>query len=275
MKIKREKSTSTKGHYVTNAVLLPAVLEAKRQGKVTEELIKMIWMIAERYSRKHNFVGYSYREDMVSSAVVNFVHNNNALKFNPEKQAVPNPFAYYTTGIHNAFLQYMANEKNNRNVKDALLVAAGANPSFNYGQNEKDESGPTISDDLHIGAANHLEDASKNPPPAPIQDRTKTIEDIHPSDETHHTRTSFGSQSFSSLDPGKPGKKKLSMFPDLNPGPVKIYKKDDYYLDENGKLVIKEKPPEPAKPVKAAKKKKKAVKKPPLKKKKKVARKGK
>ncbi len=271
MKIKREKSTSTKGHYVTNAVLLPAVIEAKRQGKVTEELIKMIWMIAERYSRKHNFVGYSYREDMVSSAVVNFVHNNNALKFNPERSATPNPFAYYTTGIHNAFLQYMANEKNNRNVKDALLVAAGANPSFNYGQSDKDESGPTISDDIQIGAANHLEDASKNPPPAPIQDRTKTIEDINPGDHVAHLRSSFGSQSFSSLDPGKPGKKRLSMFNDLNPGPVKVYKKDDYYLDENGKLVIKETPPpEPPKP-----KKKKAVKKPPLKKKKKVARKGK
>lgn len=135
MRAKREKSTSTKGHYVTNGQLLPAVLEAKELGYVTDKLIKMIQQIAERYSHKHNFVGYSYREDMVCAAVMNLC--NNALKFNPEKSS--NPFSFYTTAINNSFLQYLADEKKHRNIRDALLVDAGANPSFGYADQETDE----------------------------------------------------------------------------------------------------------------------------------------
>lgn len=135
-KVKRAKSTSTVGHYVTNGVLLPAVIEAKELGKVTTKLIKMIQMIAERYSRKSNFIGYSFREDMVSAAVMNLC--NNALKFKPEKSS--NPFSFYTTAIHNSFLQYMADEKKHRNIRDALLIDAGSNPSFNFLECEKDES---------------------------------------------------------------------------------------------------------------------------------------
>jgi hypothetical protein len=128
--IKREKSTSTRGHYVTNGVLLPAVLEAKEENVVTEKLIRMIQMIAERYSRKSNFVNYSFREDMVSAAVMNLC--NNALKFNPEKS--DNPFSFYTTAIHNSFLQYIADEKKHRQIRDQLLIDAGSNPSFNYSE---------------------------------------------------------------------------------------------------------------------------------------------
>ena len=152
---KREKSTSTKGHYVTNAVLLPAVIEAKEQNKVTDKLIRMIWMIAERYSRKGNFIGYSFRSDMVSAAVMNLC--NNALKFNPEKGS--NPFSFYTTAIHNSFLQYMADEKKHRNIRDALLIDAGSNPSFNFMQGEKDEVHFEVkeSDEVHIHAHNSLD----------------------------------------------------------------------------------------------------------------------
>ena len=138
--IKRAKSTSTVGYYVRNADLLPAIIEAKQEGKVTSKLILMIQMIAERYSRKGNFVNYSFREDMVSSAVENLCKN--ALKFDEQKYS--NPFAYYTTGIHNSFLQYMADEKKHRNIRDALLIDAGANPSFNFLQQEKGESDSEI-----------------------------------------------------------------------------------------------------------------------------------
>ena len=133
---KREKSTTSVGHYVRNADLLPAVIEAKQLGKVTNKLIIMIRMIADRYSRKANFGGYSFREDMVSSAVENLCKN--ALKFNHEKYN--NPFAFYTTAIHHSFLQFMADEKKHRNIRDKMLLDAGANPSFNFLDQEKDES---------------------------------------------------------------------------------------------------------------------------------------
>lgn len=156
--VKREKSTSTRGHYVTNAQLLPAVLEAKALGKVTDKLIGMIWMIAERYSRKGNFVGYSFREDMVSAAMANLC--NNALKFNPEKSS--NPFSFYTTAIHNSFLQYMADEKKHRTVRDKLLIEAGANPSYNFGGEESHE-------------VNESDSAGYNPAPMGLDEEDETF----------------------------------------------------------------------------------------------------
>ena len=134
---RRPKSTTTKGHYVTNSVLLPEVIRAKQLGRVTNELARMILMIAERFSCKSNFVGYSFREDMVSFAMVNLMAN--ALKFNPEKSN--NPFAFYTTAIRNSFLQYLADEKKHRDIRDSLIVEEGLNPSFNYSENGKDDQG--------------------------------------------------------------------------------------------------------------------------------------
>lgn len=147
LKSKREKSTSTVGHYITNNQLLPVVLHAKEIGIVTDELIRMIWKVAERYSRKFNFARYTYREDMVASAVMNLC--NNALKFDPEKSK--NPFSFYTTAIHNSFLQYMADEKKQRRIRDALLVDGGANPSFTYMEEERSETEFVIDDQLDLG----------------------------------------------------------------------------------------------------------------------------
>lgn len=145
-RMKREKSTSTVGHYVKNSDLLPAVLEAKALGYVTVKLISMIKQIAEKYSSKHNFAGYSYREDMVSAAVANLC--NNALKFNPERSS--NPFSYFTSSIHNSFLQYMAEEKKQRDIRDALLLDAGANPSYNFLEREKDEKDFELSNSDYV-----------------------------------------------------------------------------------------------------------------------------
>lgn len=131
VKTKRAKSTTTKGHYVTNKQLLPEVLRAKELGRVTDELAKMFMMIAERYSRKSNFVGYSFREDMVSVALINLCANG--LKFKPERSS--NPFSFYTTMIHNSFLQYMADEKKHRNIRDEMMLEVGANPSNTYLEN--------------------------------------------------------------------------------------------------------------------------------------------
>lgn len=141
---KREKSTTSVGHYVRNADLLPAVIEAKQLGRVTDKLIMMIRIIAERYSRKSNFGGYSFREDMVSAAVENLCKN--ALKFDAEKYT--NPFSFYTTAIHNSFLQYMADEKKQRNIRDRLLIDAGAAPSYGFATDaESEDTAPVESDE--------------------------------------------------------------------------------------------------------------------------------
>ena len=127
--IKKAKSTSTRGHYVTNAQLIEAIAADKANGRVlSSRLAKYLHMIAERYSYSPSFAGYSFREDMVSFAVVNLCAN--WYKFDPEKS--DNPFAFYTTAAYRSFLQYLADEKKQRDIRDTLLVDAGANPSFSF-----------------------------------------------------------------------------------------------------------------------------------------------
>lgn len=140
---KKERG-STKKAYVTNAQLLEEFYVAKAAGKLTDKMAKYLMMIAERYSYHPWFAGYSFREDMVCAAVVNLCANWH--KFNPEKQEIPNPFAYYTTACYRSFLSYLDSERKERDIRDELLIEAGANPSFNY-QARHGGSGKT-SDDM-------------------------------------------------------------------------------------------------------------------------------
>lgn len=140
-KVKKEKSTSTRGHYVTNAQLLEAIAADKANGyKLSDRLAKYLYMIAERYSYSPSFANYSFREDMVSIAVVNLCANWH--KFDPEKSE--NPFAFYTTAAYRSFLQYLADEKKHREIRDSLLVESGANPSFAF--QEKSRAGVSHDD---------------------------------------------------------------------------------------------------------------------------------
>lgn len=141
--IKRAKSTANpRSHYVTNAQLIEAIAEDKANGqKLSPKLAKYLHMIAERYSYSSSFAGYSFREDMVSFAVVNLCAN--WYKFDPAKS--DNPFAFYTTAAYRSFLQYLADEKKQRDIRDQMLVEAGANPSFSY--QERSKSSTATSDD--------------------------------------------------------------------------------------------------------------------------------
>ena len=233
---KREKSTSTVGHYVKNSDLLPAVIEAKELGYVTDKLIRMIYQIADRYSRKFNFAQYSFREDMVASAVMHLC--NNALNFNPEKSQ--NPFAFYTTAIYRSFLQYIMDEKKHRNIRDALLISAGSNPSFSY-MGDGDDSGPAVreSDEVVEMESADVEVVTVDGIEVPAEVRPN---EILPGDTAPRTpredRVRFAGRA---------------------PSPVVRCDPNDFYIDPNTKQVVKKTPGvEP--PVAIKKTRRKAVK---------------
>jgi len=137
----RKTKTPGRAHYVTNAQLLEAIALDKANGKkLSPKLAKYLFMIAERYSFSSSFGGYSFREDMVSFAVVNLCANWH--KFDPEKS--DNPFAFYTTAAYRSFLQYLADEKKQRDIRDQMLVDAGSNPSFSF--QERNKSSQTSDD---------------------------------------------------------------------------------------------------------------------------------
>jgi hypothetical protein len=146
--VKKERATSTRGHYVKNADLLAEFLVAKKAGKLTDKLAGYLMQIAEKYSFHPWFANYSFREDMVCTAVVNLCANWH--KFNPEKQEIPNPFSYYTTACYRSFLSYLDDERKERDIRDQLLIEAGSNPSFNY-QSRSGISGRTSDDTAFTG----------------------------------------------------------------------------------------------------------------------------
>ena len=56
--------------YVTNKELLIEMAILKETGKVSDKLGKYIVMIATRYSNKSWFCAYTYKEDMISEAIL-------------------------------------------------------------------------------------------------------------------------------------------------------------------------------------------------------------
>jgi DNA-directed RNA polymerase specialized sigma subunit len=66
----------------------------------------MLLAIAEHYSRKPNWRGYSYREDMVASAMPFLC--TAVFKFKVKKKT--SAFSYMTCVAHNAFLQTLKKE---------------------------------------------------------------------------------------------------------------------------------------------------------------------
>lgn len=99
-----------------------------KRGNVTDKLAKAMLMLAQRYSRKAGFAGYSYRDEFEAAAVVALV--TNGLKFNEAKGN--NPMAYLTQIAHNAIIAVLNKEARAQRVRDELLVAHGCAPSLAY-----------------------------------------------------------------------------------------------------------------------------------------------
>lgn len=105
-------------NYVNNADFLEAIIkhkqlceEARNKGtelpKVSNYIGECIQSISYRLSSKHNFSGYSFKEDMIMDGIENcllYIEN-----FDTEKSK--NPFAYFTQIIWFAFLRRIAKEK--------------------------------------------------------------------------------------------------------------------------------------------------------------------
>lgn len=114
-------------NYLNNENLIIEIVKSQKTQKkftkrspgqcLTPELVNMLILLVNRYSKSRNWNNYSYLEDMKSEALVSLCQN--ALKFDIEKSQ--NPFGYYTTLITNSFLSFMEKEKRQRNIRDDLI----------------------------------------------------------------------------------------------------------------------------------------------------------
>jgi len=95
-------------------------------GRINNRLAMMFMLLVERYSRRGNWRGYTYVDEMRSQALLQL--SQIGLQFDESKS--DNPFAFYTTAIRNCFTRVLNLEKKSQNIRDDLLIMSGAAPSY-------------------------------------------------------------------------------------------------------------------------------------------------
>lgn len=96
------------------------------QGSITDKLARMFIMMVNKYGQRSNWRSYTYLEEMKGQSLLQL--SQMGLRFDEFKS--DNPFSYYTASISNSFTRVLNIEKKNQGLRDDLLMAAGANPSF-------------------------------------------------------------------------------------------------------------------------------------------------
>lgn len=96
------------------------------KGRVTERMGRMYYMLVDRYARRANWRGYTYLDEMRAQALMQL--SQSGLQFDESKSS--NPFAFYTTTITHCFTRVFNVEKKNQIIRDDLLIAMGAAPSY-------------------------------------------------------------------------------------------------------------------------------------------------
>ena len=137
-KIKKKRVRRAKEHYVNNKEFSQSVCdyvnkvnECKENSselpKITNYIGDCFIRIAEGLARKPNFIGYSYRDDMVLDAIEDCVKR--IMNFNIKattRSGLPNAFAYFTQISFYAFLRRIAKEKKQQEIREKFIEARGA-----------------------------------------------------------------------------------------------------------------------------------------------------
>jgi hypothetical protein len=136
---RRKRQNKDSVHYVNNVEFTDAIVKyvqeykqvkAKNEeaGNQDEPLPQMsnyigdcILKIATRLSYSHNFINYTYREEMISDGIENCV--NYITNFDPSKST--NGFAYVTQICYYAFIRRIEKEKKQQRLKFKLIEEAG------------------------------------------------------------------------------------------------------------------------------------------------------
>lgn len=143
-------------HYVNNADFSKAVVEYvketneyKKNGeeppKIPDYIAQCFLRIAEGLSHKHNFIRYTYREEMVMDAVENClkaIENYNIET--ATRTGKPNAFAYFTQITWFAFLRRISKEKKQQDIKLKYLLKSSVE-DFIDGYDPREEGAQEIS----------------------------------------------------------------------------------------------------------------------------------
>lgn len=101
---------------------------SRDHGRISNELGKMYMLLVEKISKRGNWRNYTYIEDMKGDALRQL--SQVGLQFDEGRGQIPNPFAFYTTVVNNAFKRILNSEKKVRDIRDDLIELEGETPSF-------------------------------------------------------------------------------------------------------------------------------------------------
>lgn len=103
---------------------------------ITRYSADAILMIAEKMSNRPNFIGYSYKQDMISDGI--YVCLKYFDSFDPDHPAA-NPFGYFSQIVFFAFLQRIAKEKKQTLIRSKILAQVPFN-TFDVIDQDLDEN---------------------------------------------------------------------------------------------------------------------------------------
>jgi len=106
----------SKKNYVNNKDLLIEISDYKSSGVMSEKLGGMLLEIANNFSSRGSFAGYTWREDLVADGVLTCIKYLKNFDTNKSSQA----FSYITQICYHAFLNYIKAQKKHSEIKDVL-----------------------------------------------------------------------------------------------------------------------------------------------------------
>jgi len=118
-------------HYVNNKQLYEMIIKyksdciiAKKKKKekpqIPGPIAVCLMAIAEGLSHKHQFINYTFRDEMISDGIENCVSYFD--NFDPAKSE--NPFAYFTQIIYYAFLRRILKERKQTYIKHKVTESS-------------------------------------------------------------------------------------------------------------------------------------------------------
>lgn len=101
-------------------------------GQLTDNLARMLMLMASKYIKAGNWSGYTYIDDMESAGVALLIER--VLKF--DAGVSNNPFSYLTSCISNVYIAILNKEKEQRMIKSSQLQDLGYSATFGELENE-------------------------------------------------------------------------------------------------------------------------------------------
>jgi hypothetical protein len=133
----RKLTPEDKNYYINKDEMTEQLRISQEQGHCSEELGRMFMLIANRYSTKYNFWQYTYRDEMVSRAIVRCLHKMKTFDLSRKTS----PLCYFTMVIFNEFRQVLNKEKRQHLIRESFSDHVWETHCQNNGlKNEHQES---------------------------------------------------------------------------------------------------------------------------------------